>query len=230
MGGGRPSRFPEDLTLGPACPPETARSEQEARNLRDIAVIEALRNGGMDADEAWRELFERHRPLLFSIAYRFTGDYGEADELVQEILVRVFRQLPRYDPRSSFSAWLASVARNHCIDRYRVRVRERRRAALSEVALEQFAASPRLNPDQLYQRRETRDNLRRALELLSRKLREVVEMRFFEELSYEDIGARLGVPEGTVKSRIHRGRAELKRRLVAMREQPETGSPGRKAS
>ncbi len=210
--------------MGLACPPEMMRSD-EARNARDIAVIEALRSGEVDEDEAWRELIGRHRPRLFSLAYRFTGDYGEADELVHEIIVRVFRQLHRFDPRAHFAVWLSSVARNHCIDRYRVRVRERQRSVLSEIALENFVGSPRFSPDRLYQRREARDNLRRALERLSPKLREVVEMRFFEELSYDVICTRLGVPEGTVKSRIHRGRAELKRRLAAMRQQPETGSP-----
>ncbi len=209
--------------MGEGRPPETP-GDDEARNEKDLAVIEALRNGELDADDAWRELIGRHRKRLFSLAYRFTSDYGEAEELTHEIIVRLFRQLHRFDPRAHFAVWLSSVARNHCIDRYRVRVRERQRLALGEIEPENLLGNPRLSPDRLYQRRETRDNLRRALEQLSPRLREVIELRFFEELPYEDICLRLGVPEGTVKSRIHRGRAELKRQLEAIQEAPPARS------
>ncbi len=215
--------------MGLARPREAPRPDEE-RNARDIAVIEGLRSGELDEDEGWRELISRHRQRLFSLAYRFAGDYGEAEELVHEIIIRVFRQLHRFDPRAHFAVWLSSVARNYCIDRYRVRVRERQWIAIQEVSPERFLGNPRLGPDRLFQRREMRDNLREALERLSPKLREAVQLRFFEELPYDDICARLGVPEGTVKSRIHRGRAELKRHLAAMREHTEASPPGRMES
>lgn len=198
-------------------------AEDERRNEQDLAIIRALRSGEADENAAWTELVERHRGRLFSLAYRFTGRYQEAEELTHEIIVRVFRQLDRFDPRAHFAVWLNSVARNHCIDHYRAKTRERQRLVAQELPFEQTVRSPRPDPQRLYEERETRDELLRALEELSPKLREVVHLRFFQELPYEEICERLGVPEGTVKSRIHRGRAELKRRLRAPRNRASEG-------
>lgn len=198
-------------------------AEDERRNEQDLAIIRALRSGEADENAAWTELVERHRGRLFSLAYRFTGRYQEAEELTHEIIVRVFRQLDRFDPRAHFAVWLNSVARNHCIDHYRAKSRERQRLVAQELPFEQTVRSPRPDPQRLYEERETRDELLRALEELSPKLREVVHLRFFQELPYEEICERLGVPEGTVKSRIHRGRAELKRRLRAPRTRASEG-------
>ena len=179
-----------------------------------------MRAGELDPDTAWADLIGRHRRRLFSLAYRFTGQYQEAEELTHEIIVRVYRQLDRFDPRAHFAVWLNSVARNYCIDHYRTKVRERQRLLPEEAPFERTPGSPRLGPDRLLEQREARASLLRALDGLSPKLREVVQLRFFQELPYEEIGERLGVPEGTVKSRIHRGRAELKRLLVADRDSP----------
>lgn len=173
-----------------------------------------MRAGELDPDTAWADLIGRHRRRLFSLAYRFTGQYQEAEELTQEIIVRVYRQLDRFDPRAHFAVWLNSVARNHCIDHYRTKVRERQRLLPDEPPLERTPGSPQLGPDRILEQREARASLLAALGGLSPKLREVVQLRFFEEMPYEEICDRLGVPEGTVKSRIHRGRAELKRLLV----------------
>ncbi len=178
----------------------------------------------MDPDAAWTDLIGRHRRRLMSLAYRFTGQYQEAEELTQEIIVRVYHQLDRFDPRAHFAVWLNSVARNYCIDHYRSKVRERRRLLPEEAPLERTPGNARLGPDRLLEQREVRASLLAALEGLSPKLREVVQLRFFQELPYEEICDRLGVPEGTVKSRIHRGRAELKRLLVAARGAPRRPS------
>lgn len=220
-----PEEHPSDAA-GPTAPAgETPGhpDEDERRNELDIAAIRSLRAGDADPNAVWTELVARHRGRLFSLAYRFTGRYHEAEELTHEIIVRVFRQLDRFDPRAHFAVWLNSVARNHCIDHYRSRSRERQRLVAQELPFEQTVASPRPDPQRLYEDRETREELLGALESLSPKLREVLHLRFFEELPYEEICERLGVPEGTVKSRIHRGRAELKRRLRAPRSRdPES--------
>lgn len=190
----------------------------ELRNAQDIATIRGLRAGELDPNLAWSDLIGRHRRRLFSLAYRFTGRYEEAEELTQEIIVRVFHQLDRFDPRAHFAVWLNSVARNHCIDRYRTRTRERQRLLPEEPRFERMLDASAPHPDRILERREARDDLKSALARLSPKLREVLQLRFFEELAYEEICDRLGVPEGTVKSRIHRGRAELKRHLASVRK------------
>ena len=131
--------------------------------------------------------------------------------------MKVFHQLDRFDPRAHFAVWLNSVARNYCIDRYRTRSRERQRLMPEEARFERMVGNSMLGPDRILEQREVRDDLRTALDGLSPKLREVVRLRFFEELPYEEICDRLGVPQGTVKSRIHRGRAELRRHLAEVR-------------
>lgn len=192
----------------------------DIRNSQDIATIQALRAGELDPETAWVDLIGRHRRRILSLAYRFTGQYQEAEELTQEIIVRVYRQLDRFDPRAHFAVWLNSVARNYCIDHYRTKVRERQRLLPEDTLLERTAGSALLGPDRVLEQREARASLLTALDGLSPKLREVVQLRFFQEMPYEEICTRLGVPEGTVKSRIHRGRAELKRLLIAARRTP----------
>lgn len=133
--------------------------------------------------------------------------------------------MDRFDPRAHFAVWLNSVARNYCIDHYRTKVRERQRLLPETAPLDRAAGSSLLDPDRRLEQREARANLLTALEGLSPKLREVVRLRFFQELPYEEICDRLGVPEGTVKSRIHRGRAELKRLIIAGRKAPRRARP-----
>ncbi len=138
--------------------------------------------------------------------------------------MRLYHQLPRFDPRAHFVVWLNSVARNYCIDRYRARVRERQRLLPHDGPMDRWAGEAAPGPERALELRETRDQLWDALESLSPRLREVVQLRFFQDLSYEEIGERLGVPEGTVKSRIHRGRAEMRTKLrEAQRPPADTG-------
>jgi len=153
------------------------------------------------------------------LAYRFTGRREEAEELTHEIIIQVYRRLDRFDPRAHFAVWLNSVARNFCIDRYRMRVRERQRMVRGEFSFDRVVTSRRKDPYRLYQAQEMRESFRSVLATLSPKLGEVVRLRFLEELAYEEIAERLGVPEGTVKSRIHRGRAKLRQHFVAARAQ-----------
>ncbi len=203
-------------TRSPVASPPGEPSADELRNELDISTIRRLRAGELDPNTAWSDLIGRHRRRLFSLAYRFTGRYEDAEELTQEIFVRVFHRLDRFDPRAHFAVWLHSVARNYCIDRYRMRVRERQRLLPGEARFERMLDGAALAPDRILERREVRDDLAAALQYLSPKLREVVQLRFFQELPYEEICDRLGVPEGTVKSRIHRGRAELRRHLATV--------------
>ena len=192
-------------------------ADEVRQNELDLATIRALRSGEIDANTGWTDLIGRHRSRLFSLAYRFTGSCQDAEELTHEIIVRVFQQLHRFDPRAHFAVWLHSVARNYCIDNYRSRSRDRARIRGLEVPLEEALRSQRPDPQFLYEQGEARSDLLAALEGLSPKLREIIVLRFFREMPYEEICSRLGIPEGTVKSRIHRGRAELKRQLVAVR-------------
>ena len=167
-------------------------------------------------EAGWEEVVRRYRRKFFGIAYRFTGRYEEAEDLTQEIFFRVFRSLDRFDRNADFATWLYSVGRNHCIDHYRSGRREREVLIDREVNLEE-AVSGRFDPHRSLEELDYKRLLSRALQALPTKLREVVVLRDIHGLAYQEIVDRLGLPEGTVKSRISRGRLELGRVLMAFR-------------
>ncbi len=142
------------------------------------------------------------------------GSVQESEDLTQEIFFRVFRSLHRFDRSADFGTWLYSVSRNHCIDHYRSGRREREALVDREISMEDMA-SGRFDPHRSLEASDHKQLLSRALEELPAKLREAVVLRDIHGLTYQEIVVRLGLPEGTVKSRINRGRLELGRVLLA---------------
>ena len=169
----------------------------------------------VETEAAWEEIVRRYRRKVFGIAYKFTGKYEEAEDLTQEIFLRVFRSLARFDRDADLDTWLYSVSRNHCIDRYRAGRREREALVDRQTSLEEFASS-RFDPHRSLEARDNKQLLSRALHDLPVKLRQAIVLRDIHGLTYQEIVVRLGLPEGTVKSRINRGRLELGRILVAL--------------
>jgi RNA polymerase sigma-70 factor (ECF subfamily) len=166
----------------------------------------------------------RFRRKVFHISYKFTGKHDEAEDLTQEIFLKVFRSLDKFNRDADFSTWLSSVARNYCIDRYRAGKREREVVVKDAVAYD-LAPSSSGNPHRILEDKDRRGFLRGGLDLLPEKLREAVVLRDLVGLSYQEMADRLTLPEGTVKSRINRGREELAR-LLRRAQQP--GRRGRK--
>ena len=168
--------------------------------------IEATIQRAADGDQAaWDTIVQTYWRKVFNVAYRFVGTYEEAEDLTQEIFLKVFRSLGTFDRRANFQTWLISVSRNFCIDRYRSGRRDREVFAREIDASTVQAEAPGLNA---YARVELQDRvalLREALRALSPPLRTAVLLRDIHELSYQEIAAQLGVAEGTVKSRINRG-------------------------
>jgi RNA polymerase sigma-70 factor (ECF subfamily) len=160
---------------------------------------------------------QQHTRRVFAIAYRFSGRVDEAEDLTQEVFVKVYQSLARYEPSAgAFTTWLATVARNHAIDHYRRRREERARVTGDEDAL---ATMPDLGETQLHalEREERAQLVRRALRALPAPLREAVLLCDLQGMAYEEIAEALSLPLGTVKSRINRGRIELARRLLGRR-------------
>jgi RNA polymerase sigma-70 factor (ECF subfamily) len=190
---------------------------KKAAELDDRELIERSLTGKLrgEREAAWEEIVRRYRRRVFGVAYKFTGKYEEAEDLAQEIFLRVFRSLDRFDRNADFGTWLYSVSRNHCIDRYRSGRREREALVDREISLEDFA-SVRFDPHRELEIRDNKQMLSRALQCLPVKLREAVVLRDIHGLTYQEIVYRLGLPEGTVKSRINRGRLELGRVLMGM--------------
>ena len=170
---------------------------------------------------AWNEIVRLYRRRVFNVAYKFVGRHDEAEDLTQDVFLKLFKSLDTFDRRANFSTWLVSVSRNLCIDHYR-RVRRERDLVKHDVDV---VSLPRpSSDDNAYATLERRDQvamLREALAKLAPSLRSAIVLRDIQELSYHEIARRLRVPEGTVKSRINRGRGELARQLVRLRERQE---------
>ena len=186
--------------------------EARGRVDADTQLVERCMTG---EESAWEDLVKVHTRRVYSICYRFTGSDSEAQDLTQEVFLRIFRNLKSFrSGEGSFQVWLGRLTRNLLIDHYR-RTRPDRSTDSIEDQLpmleERTAMSART--DGMLAGREASELLQKALEKLSPELRETVILRDLEELEYREIAQVLQVPEGTVKSRLNRGRAELARVL-----------------
>jgi RNA polymerase sigma-70 factor, ECF subfamily len=171
---------------------------------------------------AWEELVRRHTRRVFNLCYRFTGNSTEAEDLTQEVFLRIYRTLSSYRPTfGAFPTWLTSVTRNLLVDHYRRTRRDRITDSIDDAMpqLEEKHSSAR-TPDKLALAGELSAQLQRALSQLSPELREAVILRDLQSLEYNEIQTVLQVPQGTVKSRINRGRIELARILMEMGLKP----------
>lgn len=166
-------------------------------------------------DAAWEDLVKVYTRRVYAVCYRFTGTDGEAQDLTQEVFLRVFKTLKSFrSGEGSFSVWLNRLTRNLLIDNYRRTKLERATNSIEDqlLTLEQTVAGSG-RTDSMLAGREASELLQGALQKLSPDLRETVILRDIEELEYREIAEVLNVPEGTVKSRLNRGRAELARIL-----------------
>jgi RNA polymerase sigma-70 factor (ECF subfamily) len=172
---------------------------------------------------AWEELVKRHTRRVYNLCYRFTGNSAEAEDLSQEVFLRIYRTLASYQEAfGGFPTWLTSVTRNLLVDHYRRTRRDRVTDSLDDAmpVLEEKHSSARA-PDKLAQAAELSVQLQRGLARLSPELREAVILRDLQGLEYNEVQVILQVPEGTVKSRINRGRIELARILGEMGVRPD---------
>jgi RNA polymerase sigma-70 factor (ECF subfamily) len=167
-------------------------------------------------EPAWEELVRLHTRKVYALCYRFTGSGSEAQDLTQEVFLRVFRTLRSFrSTEGSFATWLARVTRNLLIDHYRRSRQERVTDSIEEQLpmLEEAGGAASARPDHMVAGREASEILQATLQKLSPDLREAVILRDLQEMEYREIAEVLAIPEGTVKSRINRGRAELARLL-----------------
>lgn len=166
-------------------------------------------------ESAWEDLVKLHTRRVFAICYRFTNSDSEAQDLTQEVFLRIFKNLKSFrSGEGSFAVWLTRLTRNLLIDHYRRTRLDRATDSLEDQAsvLEEKTAMMS-RTDGMLAGREASELLQHALQKLSPDLRETVILRDLEELDYREIAHVLNVPEGTVKSRLNRGRAELARVL-----------------
>ncbi|OBI99687.1 RNA polymerase sigma factor SigE [Mycobacterium sp. 1165196.3] len=173
------------------------------------AVFDAT--GDKAAMPSWDELVRQHADRVYRLAYRLSGNQHDAEDLTQETFIRVFRSVQNYQP-GTFEGWLHRITTNLFLDMVRRRSRIRMEA-LPEDYERVPADEP--NPEQIYHDSRLGPDLQAALDSLPPEFRAAVVLCDIEGLSYEEIGATLGVKLGTVRSRIHRGRQALRDYLAA---------------
>ncbi|WP_078309612.1 MULTISPECIES: RNA polymerase sigma factor SigE [unclassified Mycobacterium] len=177
--------------------------------LSGTAVFDAT--GDLAAMPSWDELVREHADRVYRLAYRLSGNQQDAEDLTQETFIRVFRSLQNYQP-GTFEGWLHRITTNLFLDMVRRRGRIR-----MEALPEDYDRVPATDPDpeQIYHDAQLGADLQAALDALAPEFRAAVVLCDIEGLSYEEIGATLGVKLGTVRSRIHRGRQAIREHLAA---------------
>jgi len=191
--------------------------------LEDAQIVNGLIRRCVHGDaSAWEEIVQRYHRRIYNICYRFAGSSDDAQDLAQEVFIKMYRTLDSYDvERGAFMTWVTTVTRNLLVDHFRKHKQDRVTDSLDSAPSEHEDAMPLSDqiedkgapPDSRVQTQEVQATVHQALQKLSPELREAVILRDLQDLDYREIAAVLKVPEGTVKSRINRGRAELARVL-----------------
>ena len=161
--------------------------------MNDAYLVGSIASG--DAD-AVRPLIERYQKPLAAVLQRALGASPDVDDVFQETWIRVVRSAHRYDPEQRFSAWLFAIAWNLVKDRWS------RRVAHDDVDLAAMA-SPERSPEERAVAEDRAEHVRELVARLPERLAQAILLRYFEELSEKDVAERLGIPVGTVKSRLH---------------------------
>ena len=173
-------------------------------------------------DAAWETVVRLYGKSIYNLSYRFSNIREDAEDLTQEILLRVYRNLKSYRSEAgSLKNWILRVGRNLIIDSHRRQRRQPRSAGSEELEMMNIRDETAPNPQRSVERREAARFLMSGIQSLSFELREAVILRDLEGMAYNEIADLLSVPEGTVKSRINRGRIELTRILVKRRTMKE---------
>jgi RNA polymerase sigma-70 factor (ECF subfamily) len=183
----------------------------------DHRIVERCLQGD---DAAWELVVKTYGQRIYNLSYRYMARRQEAEDLTQEILIRVYQNLKSYRPEAgSFQNWILRVARNQIIDRYRQVRRYPRMDGSEELEGSNLQDDKIPNPQRAAEQTEAARLLHEALQVLAPELKEAVILRDIEGMPYQEIADLLSVPEGTVKSRINRGRLELSKVLIKRRTQ-----------
>jgi RNA polymerase sigma-70 factor (ECF subfamily) len=205
-------------SAAPAVPAVDATKVAETLALHQV-VFACMRGDSA----AWQQLVLTQHRRVYGICYRFTGSPTDAEDLTQDVFLKVYRNLQGFDPeKGAFTTWLTTLTRNLLVDHCRRTRQDRATDSLDEPARGDESEGPTMadrladtRPGQMHRvaQMEMRSRIQHALKQLSPELREAVILRDLQDMDYKEIAAVLHVPEGTVKSRISRGRAELARML-----------------
>jgi RNA polymerase sigma-70 factor (ECF subfamily) len=194
----------------------------EARVEEAQVAAQLVRRCAAGDAGAWEELVGRFHRRIYNICYRFAGSAEDAQDLTQEVFIKVYRTVGSFDgEKASFNTWVTTVTRNLLVDHFRKQRNDRATDSIDASqgtdedgpTLAERLASGEPGQQVHVENRERREMVQRALRQISPDLREAVILRDLQDMDYREIAQVLKVPEGTVKSRINRGRAELARLL-----------------
>ncbi len=187
--------------------------------VSEISGAELVRRARAGDGTAWEDIVTAFSRRIFNLAYRFTSSPDAAEDLTQEVFIRVYRSLEQYDPKQGDLAnWLMRLARNLIIDDYRHRARNPQNSMADAVDDHTYHLRAVGNTaHKEMERKELANQVQQGIDKLPEDLRTCVILRDIEELTYQEIVDVLQIPEGTVKSRINRGRIELAKILRRMR-------------
>jgi RNA polymerase sigma-70 factor, ECF subfamily len=191
--------------------------------VEDVQVVAMLVRRCIAGDSAaWEEIVRTYNRRIYNICYRFAGTGDDAEDLTQEVFIKMYRTLSTYDSsKGAFVTWVTTITRNLLVDHFRKSKQDRMTDSIDTAGSEHEDVLPLSEqiqdqsapPDAHVRSREVSEQVHAALGKLSPELREAVILRDLQDMDYREIAAVLRVPEGTVKSRINRGRAELARLL-----------------
>ena len=191
--------------------------------MEDAQVVALLLRRCLAGDAAaWEQIVRQYHKRIYNICYRFAGSGGDAEDLTQEVFIKMYRTLKTYEvERGAFFTWVTTITRNLLVDHFRKTKQDRMTDSIDASVSEHEDSQPLSEqiqdqsapPDAHVRSREVGETVHAALGRLSPELREAVILRDLQDMDYRDIANVLKVPEGTVKSRINRGRAELARLL-----------------
>ncbi len=201
---------------------DAARATDDSSGPRAAAATASFGTEETWTPPSWEEIVSTHSGRVYRLAYRLTGNQHDAEDLTQEVFVRVFRSLSTYTP-GTFEGWLHRITTNLFLDMVRRRQRIRF-DALGEDAAERLP-SREPSPAQHFNDTHFDADVQQALDTLAPEFRAAVVLCDIEGLSYEEIAATLGVKLGTVRSRIHRGRSHLRSALRHRAPAPRPGRP-----
>jgi RNA polymerase sigma-70 factor, ECF subfamily len=202
----------------------TARQQWPAERRPEAPEVDwpALVRRCVDGDHgAWTELVVAQQRRVYALCYRFTGSSQDAEDLAQDVFIKVYGNLRSFDPaKGSFPTWITTLTRNLLVDHFR-RSRQQRVTDSMDAGWDQGNDAPqsepivdqRTTPFQQAVRNQLEQMVQNALAKVSPELREAVILRDLQDMDYKEIAEVLAIPQGTVKSRISRGRAELARLL-----------------
>ena len=191
--------------------------------MDDTQAVNALVKRCVAGDTAaWQEIVQQYHRRIYNICYRFSGSPDDASDLTQEVFIKMYRTLATYDTsRAAFMTWVTTVTRNLLVDHFRKGKYDRVTDSLDATAgnqeegptLAERLEDPSASPEDRVQSQQAQKMVHEALQKLSPELREAVILRDLQDMDYKEIAIVLKIPEGTVKSRINRGRTELARLL-----------------